>query len=94
MTRPLRFSYPQEGDIARLPGVRRAIAEVADRVAAEARRVAADAGMPHLPITREDGTRPRGRPYARISAPLAPEYGTSSQSRLAILGLALARARR
>jgi hypothetical protein len=37
-------------------------------------------------VQREDGTRPKGRPYARISIPAENEFGDSKTRRLRILG--------
>ena len=85
------MDYTAIEHVMQLPVVRQQIAHVADRVAANARDVAAGARMGGLPIGREDGTRPKGRPYARVTAPLGQEYGSGSMTRLAILASAVAR---
>jgi hypothetical protein len=66
-------------------GVRRKLAEVADRKAAQARAIAVSEGA-NVVIQREDGTRPAGRPYSRISIPAVDEFGDSKTKRLRILG--------
>jgi hypothetical protein len=68
--------------------VRAKLAEVADRKAATARRIAA-VEAPDVVIGRYDGTRPRGRSYARITAPADYEHGTANIARRRILGRAV-----
>jgi hypothetical protein len=66
-------------------GVRRKLSQVADRKAAAARSIIAAQGA-KVAVQREDGTRPKGRPYSRISVPAANEFGTSWTARMRILG--------
>jgi hypothetical protein len=69
--------------------VRAKLAEVADRKAGTARAIAA-VEAPDVVIGRYDGTRPRGRSYARITAPADYEHGTANIARRRILGRAAA----
>jgi hypothetical protein len=39
----------------------------------------------HVPVEVSSGTRPKGRPYARISVPAANEYGDYKTKRLRLL---------
>lgn len=82
------FTYRQLGDLARSPAVRAKLSEVADRIAARAEFIAATEA-PEVTIRREDGTRPKGRPYARVLAPADQEHGTAETVRRRILGRAL-----
>jgi hypothetical protein len=64
-------------------GVRRKLDDVRDRIAA------GSGGE------KEDGTRPKGRPYSRVfTQDGSGEFGTSTTPRRRTLGLASARARR
>src|SRR4051794_26035269 len=54
--------------ILQSPGVRRKVSQVADRKAAAARSIIR-AEKAKVAVTRQDGTRPKGRPYSRISIP-------------------------
>jgi hypothetical protein len=87
------FTYRQLGDIARSPAVRAKLAQVADGIAADARAIAATEGA-DVQVRREDGTRPKGRPYARVLADADQEWGTSEVARRRILGRAVAGRRR
>lgn len=70
--------------------VRRHLTASAQRVAARARAVAAAEGA-DVEVTVTDGTRPRGRSYARVSmTPGVHEFGDSKTSRKRILGQAVA----
>jgi hypothetical protein len=80
-----RSNYEFVQQILQSPGVRRKLAEVADRKARQAVAVAASERVA-VPVLREDGTRPKGRPYSRISIPADYEHGTSRVQRLRILG--------
>lgn len=84
--------YEQLGHVMRSQMVRRKLAEVADGIAQRAQGIA-DADVADdaedIQIGREDGTRPKGRPYARVTAPLAQEYGTPKVARRRILGQAI-----
>lgn len=79
--------YKQLGQVMRSRKVRAKGAQVADDIAARARQIAASEGV-DAQITREDGTRPKGRPYSRVSARRDQEYGTAATARRAILARA------
>jgi hypothetical protein len=85
--------YTSNGGLIRAvmqsPKVRAKLAEVADRKAVTARQIAA-AEAPDVVIGRYDGTRPKGRSYARITAPADYEHGTANIARRRILGRAVA----
>lgn len=66
------------------PGVRRTIARAADRKARNARAIVAAEGL-DVTVTRTDGTRPKGRPYSRVSIPASAEFGDSKTKRLRLL---------
>jgi hypothetical protein len=76
-------------DVMQSHKVRAKLAEVADRKAGTARSIAATEA-PDVQIGRYDGTRPKGRPYARITAPADYEHGTANITRRRILGRAAA----
>lgn len=80
-----RSNYDFVRQVMQSTPVRRMISQVADRKAAQAAGIASAAGVA-VPIQREDGTRPKGRPYARISLPASHEHGDSKTRRLRILG--------
>lgn len=81
--------YVQLRRIMQSQPVRAKCAEVADGIAARARELAqqdtADDAEDVI-IGREDGTRPRGRPYSRVTASLDQEFGTPRTARRRILG--------
>ena len=78
--------------VSQLPAVRHRLGQVADRIAGEARHIAQQEGMGGVPVNREDGTRPKGRPYARVTVPLPPPYyGWEKLSRLELLAAAVGR---
>lgn len=84
--------YKQVGAVMRSPAVRRQIAAVADGIASRAQAIAnADTAEDAEDITigRVDGTRPKGRPFARVTAPLDQEFGTPRTARRRILGQAI-----
>jgi hypothetical protein len=60
---------------------------VADRIATTARRLAAAEGA-DISIGRESGTRPKGRPYERVTAEAATEWGQQFAPRRRILARA------
>lgn len=68
---------------------RRVLAAKADRVAVQARRLAASEGVT-MTVERSGGVRPKGRPYERVSSPdgASQEWGTYRQPRRRILGRA------
>lgn len=85
----VRLSYEQLGDIARSEPVRRALREKAKPIAARARRIAASEGV-DVEVSVSDGTRPKGRPYSRVSmTPGDVEHGTAYTERRRILGRSL-----
>jgi hypothetical protein len=65
--------------------VRDKLAEVADRKA-RAAQVIANAERVSVVVGREDGTRPKGRPYSYVIIPATHEWGDSKTRRLRILG--------
>lgn len=77
------YLYVQK--VLQSPGVRRKLSQVADRKAAAAQSIIT-AEKAKVVVTRQDGTRPKGRPYSRISVPAANEFGTSWTARMRILG--------
>lgn len=79
----MRYEWVQEQ--LQKPGVRRTIARAADRKARAARVLAAADDYIDMPVIRTDGTRPRGRPYARVSIPASHEFGDSKTRRLRLL---------
>jgi hypothetical protein len=87
------MAFRNDGDLIRSvmhsAPVRRKLAEVADRKARTARAIAA-VEAPDVVIGRYDGTRPRGRSFARITAPADYEHGTANIARRRILGRAVA----
>lgn len=66
-------------------GCRRHIGRVADGFAGSAEDLARSEGATDVRIGREDGTRPKGRPYARVTVPSDQEFGTPNVERRAIL---------
>ncbi len=84
----VRLSYQQLGEIARSRQVRKKLDDVADQVAARARAIATAEGL-DADIVQKEGTRPKGRPYARVSIPAANEFGDSKTQRRRILGRAV-----
>ena len=86
------LTYKQIGDIARSPAVRKKLAEVADRIARNAEGIAAAEGV-DAKIVRSDGTRPRGRPFARVTADGIQEWGTNEVERRRVLGRAVQQSR-
>lgn len=86
--RRMTIDFRAVGDAMRSQGVRRALAQRADRIAAAARSLNA-AEQVDARIGREDGTNARGRPYGRItSTAVDAEYGTSKTARRRVLGRA------
>jgi hypothetical protein len=71
--------------ILQQPGVRRKLKERADGMAVRAAAIAAAEGV-QVRIVRQDGQRPKGRPYSRISVPASNEFGDSKTKRLRLLG--------
>lgn len=71
-------------------GVRHKVAGVRDRKAREVAAMAASEGVA-VPIVLSEGTRPKGRPFARISIPASHEFGDSKTRRLRLLGRVVGR---
>jgi hypothetical protein len=65
--------------------VRKRLRVVQSRMASQAGAYARQAGV-NVPIQLSEGTRPGGRPYARIAIPATNEFGDSKTKRLRILG--------
>ncbi len=64
------------------------LAQVADRMASRAESLASAEGV-RMEVSREDGTRPKGRPYSRVvSDNPGQEWGTSKTGRARIMGRA------
>ena len=69
--------------------VRQALSKRRDAVSARAVQLAAQEGVEGFKVTNSDGTRPKGRPYARVSTPMVDqEFGTWSVPKRRILGRA------
>jgi hypothetical protein len=66
------------------PGVRRRLAEVAARKAGVAVVLAAQDNE-NVQVVTSAGTRPQGRPFARVSVPAVNEFGDSKTKRLRLL---------
>lgn len=81
-------SYDWVKEIMQTEGVRKRIADAADRKARAAQQIAEQEGRT-VSVVRSNGTRPKGRPYARISIPASDEHGNSKVSRLRLLGRVL-----
>lgn len=82
-----RDQFGELGSIMRSRAVRAKLAQVADEIAQRAETIASSEGAA-VNIEREDGTRPKGRPYSRVSAPADQEFGTAYTKRRAILSRA------
>jgi len=82
-----RDAYERYGNVARSPKVRAKLVEVRDRIHARAQAIQAEEGV-DVGLTTSEGTRPKGRPYARVAASLEHEFGTEDVSRKRILGRA------
>lgn len=68
--------------------VRAALRARAERVQARAEQIAAGEGV-ELESSVSEGTRPRGRPYARVSSRnVGQEFGDSRTARRRVLGRA------
>jgi hypothetical protein len=79
--------YQRYGDVARSAKVRAKLVEVRDRIHARAEAIQAEEGV-DVGLAVSEGTRPKGRPYARLSADIDQEFGTENVSRRRILGRA------
>lgn len=71
------------------PKVREALRLKAQRVQAAAEQIAQGEGVKEFKTELTEGTRPKGRPFARVSSSdVDQEYGTSVVGRKRILGRA------
>jgi hypothetical protein len=85
-----RLSYARLGAIARSRGVRARLDVIAADIAARANAIAAAEGeSDNVTVTVSSGTRPRGRPYARVTINADQEWGTTEVERRRILGRAV-----
>ena len=80
-------SYARYGNIARSPKVRAKLIEVRDRIYARAETIDAEE-QANANLGKAEGTRPRGRPYARVTAREDQEFGTKRVTRRRVLGRA------
>lgn len=71
-------------------GVRTKLAAVRDRIAGQVEAIAAAEGV-DVDVVTSEGTRPKGRAYARVGVPAAPEFGNETTPRRRFLGRAVAR---
>ncbi|MBW8171795.1 hypothetical protein K0651_01865 [Ornithinimicrobium sp. Arc0846-15] len=70
------------------PAVRAGLSARADKVSTRAKAIAASEDV-DMKIQRRDGTRPKGRPYSRVSTDNADqEWGTSNTEKRRVLGRA------
>lgn len=68
--------------------VRDGVAARADRIASRAEKIAREEEV-EVTITRTDGTRPKGRPFSRVTSDnVDAEWGTSKTARSRIMGRA------
>lgn len=79
--------YAAAGDAMRSQVTRRKCAQVADRIASAARGIASAEGV-EVAVGREDGTRPKGRPFSRVTVGSAAEFGDQFKPRRRILARA------
>lgn len=99
----LRLSQQFMLNAMQAPGVRAALRDLADKIAGEVNdEVARDdyyidvadrfkTEPPELDVTVSEGTRPRGRPYARVSVPQEDEWGDYNEPKRRVLGRLAAR---
>lgn len=79
--------YEAAGEALRSRAARDKCRQVADRIAATARGIASAEGV-DIQIGRESGTRPKGRPYERVTARADSEWGNQFTPRRRILARA------
>ncbi|MGN8718509.1 MULTISPECIES: hypothetical protein [Bacillati] len=99
----LRLSKEFMLNAMQAPGVRAALRDKAEEIAREVNaEVARDdyyvdvadrykTGPPELDVTVGEGTRPGGRPYARVSVPQEDEWGDYNEPKRRVLGRLAAR---
>lgn len=86
--RRLTIQFEGVGNAMRLPGVHQALRREAEALAQRARSINAAEDVPAT-VRVEQGTRPTGRPYARVLSDAADaEFGTSRTARRRVLGRA------
>jgi hypothetical protein len=84
----VKQSYEGIGEVMRLPQVRAALRKQAEGIAARARSLDRSEGG-DATISVVEGTRPRGRAFARVvSDDVDGEFGTSKTARRRTLGRA------
>ena len=85
----IRFSQSFVLDVLHNGGVRSALAKRRDGIATRAEAITT-AERVRGDVVRSEGTRPQGRPYARVAHTNgAQEHGTSREERRRILGRSL-----
>lgn len=88
MSRGATGSYGLLGQAMRSNEVRKALRARAEKVRSAAESIASSEGV-ELNTTVTEGTRPKGRPYARVASPnVAQEWGDSNTARRRVLGRA------
>lgn len=84
----IRITGKEWRRIVALPSVRAALRARAQAIAGRARGIAATE-TPDASITTDEGTRPRGRTYARVTSDDPDgEFGTEKRKRRRVLGRA------
>lgn len=79
--------YEAAGDAMRSRPARAKCAQVADRIASTLRAMASAERL-DVTISRQDGTRPRGRPFSRVTMSGDDEWGASGTPRRRIMARA------
>lgn len=85
--------YAAAGQAMRSSTTRAKCSQVADRVASTVRSVAAAEGL-DVTVGRTNGTRPKGRPFSRVTITGADEWGASGQPKRRIIARAASAAAR
>lgn len=90
MARRIEISSELIVEAMQSSGTRAGLKKVADRVQGRAAALAASEAPDSSPPRVVEGTRPKGRPYARVQMDdgAAQEWGTSKTQRRRILGRA------
>jgi hypothetical protein len=82
------ISYEFIQKAAQHPDVRKRLQDLADKVKANAERLAAAGGV-EMNVTTKAGTRPGGRPFVNVEADNADqEFGSAVSGRYRIMGRA------
>lgn len=87
MAARVEMSYEFVRGVMQHETTRAALRARRDAIAARAEALAAAEGI-DARIEKSEGTRPKGRPYARVSADAEQEWGSSNTARRRILGRA------